>query len=238
MTTKLLLLPNDQYGMGIYASKDIVATSRAVADMFKKRHDNVLRDIETICNDFSEVEEIGLLKNEESSDRYFMKSAYKNEQNKKQPQYLMTRDGFTLLVMGFTGKKALQFKIAYINRFNEMEAALQARQQARMECRQLTDAIKCAHDPAKPHHFSNEMNMLLQIVAGKNAKQLKAERNLPDTATVRDYLNPGEISLLAALQPVAAFLNMTTPDYQERKRLLTDYAARLRTPGLIGQNTA
>ncbi|HWR45662.1 hypothetical protein [Sporomusa sp.] len=48
--------------------------------------------------------------------------------------------------------------------------------------------------------------MLLQIVAGKSAKQLKAERNLPDDAIVRDYLNPNEISLLAALQPVAAFL--------------------------------
>jgi len=80
--------------------------------------------------------------------------------------------------------------------------------------------------------------MLLQIIAGKNAKQLKAERNLPDTAAVRDYLKPNEISLLAALQPVAAFLNVTTPDYQERKRLLTDYAARLRAPGLIGQQTA
>ena len=226
MTTKILLLPNDPYGMGIYQSRDIIASSKAISEMFGKRHDDVLR---TIRN--AECSEKFRLRN-------FAESSYRNEQNKKQPMYLLTKNGFAFIVMGFTGKKAAQFKEAYINRYEEMETALQARHQARMECRQLTDAIKSAHDPAKPHHFSNEMNMLLQIIAGKNAKQLKAERNLPDTAAVRDYLKPNEISLLAALQPVAAFLNVTTPDYQERKRLLTDYAARLRAPGLIGQQTA
>ncbi|WP_371366227.1 hypothetical protein SRRS_06800 [Sporomusa rhizae] len=226
MSTKLLLLPNDQYGMGIYQSKDIVATSRAVADMFSKRHGDVLRAIDN-CECSAEFRQ-----------RNFASSSYKNEQNKKQPMYLLTKNGFAFIVMGFTGKKAAHFKEAYINRYEEMEAALQARYQARMECRQLTDAIKLAHDPVKPHHFSNEMNMLLQIITGKNAKQLKTDRTLPDTAAVRDYLEPNEISLLAALQPVAAFLNVTTPDYQERKRLLTEYAARLRVPGIIGRNTA
>lgn len=231
MGTKLLILPNDKYGMGIYASRDIVTNSRAVAEMFEKRHDNVLRDIENITSTALKIED----SEKDFARRIFALSSYKDSSGKKNTQYLMTRDGFTLLAMGFTGKKALQFKIAYINRFNEMEAALQARHQARMECRQLTDAIKSAHDPVKPHHFSNEMNMLLQIVAGKNAKQLKAERNLPEDAAVRDYLKPNEISLLASLQPVAAFLNVTTQDYQERKRLLTEYAKRLTTPGLIGQ---
>lgn len=231
MTNKLLLLPNDQYGMGIYASKNIVCTSRAVAEMFEKRHADVLETITKVIEPDS-----GLSK--EFTERNFSFSKYKDSTGRKLLMYLLTRDGFAIIVFGFTGAKAMKFKEAYINRFNEMEAALQARQQARMECRQLTDAIKSAHDPVKPHHFSNEMNMLLQIVAGKNAKQLKAERNLPDNAAVRDYLKPNEISLLAALQPVTAFLNVTTSDYHERKRLLTDYAARLRAPGLIGQHTA
>lgn len=226
MGTKLILFPNDQYGMGVYFGKDVICTSRAIAGMFGKRHDHILRDIDAILEDLGDPK-VG--------DTYFVQSTYKSDQNKKLPQYLMTRDGFTLLAMGFTGKKALQFKIAYITRFNEMESALQARQQARMECCQLTDAIKSAHDPAKPYHFSNEFNMLLQIVTGKNRKQLLKERNLPDEAVVRDYLSTTEISLLASLQPVAAYLNATMPDYQERKRQLTEYAARLKAPGLIGQ---
>lgn len=221
--SKLILLPNDQQGMGIYYSKDIVCTSRAVAEIFKKQHFNVLRDIEAL------LVNLGDLKIELS---YFIKSTYKSEQNKKLPEYLLTRDGFTLLAMGFNGKKALQFKIAYINRFNEMEAALKDRQLARMECRQLTDAIKSSHDPAKPYHFSNEMNMLLVIVAGRTAKQLKQERNLPDSAEVRDYLSPTEIKLLASLQPVAAFLNANKIEYAERKRMLGEYAEKLKMPML------
>lgn len=45
---------------------------------------------------------------------------------RKDPAYGLTRDGFTLLAMGFTGKKALQFKLAYIEAFNRMEAKLLA----------------------------------------------------------------------------------------------------------------
>lgn len=127
--TKLILLPNDHQGMGIYSSKDVVCTSRAVAEIFNKRHDHVLRDIENILENLGDPKFGGT---------YFMKSTYKSEQNKKFPEFLLTRDGFALLAMGFTGKKALQFKIAYINRFNEMEHALKDRQLARMECRQLS----------------------------------------------------------------------------------------------------
>lgn len=78
-----------------------VVSSRDVAKSFDKRHDNVLQSIKTIYR--------GLLKNKESVN-WFFESSYKNEQNKPQPEYLMTRDGFSLLAMGFTGKKALLFK--------------------------------------------------------------------------------------------------------------------------------
>ncbi|HDR15548.1 MAG TPA: hypothetical protein ENN79_08755 [Desulfobacteraceae bacterium] len=54
----------------------------------------------------------------------FSQSSYTNTQGKDQPMYNMTRDGFAILVMGFTGKKAMKFKIAYINAFNQMEAEI------------------------------------------------------------------------------------------------------------------
>ena len=61
-------------------------------------------------------------------ERFFIESAYINPQNNQSyPEYLITRDGLTLLAMGFTGKEALKFKLAYIDRFNEMEAQLNAR---------------------------------------------------------------------------------------------------------------
>ena len=92
--------------------------SRIVAEYFGKRHDNVVRDIRDL------IEQIGgILKNEETP--LFEEATYIHEQNgQSYPMYYMNRDGFTLLAMGFTGKEALQFKLAYIAKFNEMERTL------------------------------------------------------------------------------------------------------------------
>lgn len=56
----------------------------------------------------------------------FEKSTYTNERNRQYPMYYINRDGFALLAMGFTGKKALQFKLSYIQAFNEMEKQIYA----------------------------------------------------------------------------------------------------------------
>lgn len=93
-----------------------VTTSRAVAEQFGKQHKNVIRDIETLISklkiepataDFAELN--------------FFQIDQPDAQGKPRPAYLLTRDGFTLLAMGFTGAKAVQFKVAYINAFNRME---------------------------------------------------------------------------------------------------------------------
>src|SRR5690625_2307496 len=90
----------------------IVTSSRNIARDFGKEHYNVLRDVE------------GLLKNEDTH-HMFHETTYIHEQNKQEyRQYLMNRDGFTLLVMGFTGKAAVKFKLNYMNAFNEMEKEL------------------------------------------------------------------------------------------------------------------
>ena len=91
----------------------MVVGSREVARNFDKRHDNLLRDIENLISDSSK------LRNE-----FFIESEYTNGRGQKYPEYLLTRDGFTLLAMGFTGKKALEWKLKYIEAFNKMESAL------------------------------------------------------------------------------------------------------------------
>ena len=92
--------------------KKVVTTSLKVAEMFDKRHDNVLRDIK----DLLEVGEIDAL--------HFEVISYKDSMNRDKPMYLIDRDGFTLLAMGFTGKEALKFKVQYIQAFNKMEEEL------------------------------------------------------------------------------------------------------------------
>ncbi|WP_425347758.1 Rha family transcriptional regulator, partial [Salmonella enterica] len=89
-----------------------VTSSQAVADYFIKRHDNVIQKI----------------KNLECSSKFaalnFKESEYTDATGRKLPCYNITRDGFAFLAMGFTGKRAAQFKEAYINAFNQMEKQL------------------------------------------------------------------------------------------------------------------
>ncbi len=74
----------------------------------------------------------------------------------------LQKDGFTMLAMGFTGEKAVQFKELYINKFNEMERLLTSQYLAKMEFKDLTDNIKLAHEEPKSYHYSNEVNMIIK----------------------------------------------------------------------------
>ena len=89
-------------------------TSRDVADFFGKRHDNLLRDIDALIR---EEPSLSPLKFEETP--------FVDPQNgQTYRRFNMNRDGFVLLVMSFTGRKALNFKISYIDAFNQLEDRL------------------------------------------------------------------------------------------------------------------
>lgn len=91
-------------------------SSRDVAARFDKEHRHVLRAID------------GLIKAAPSVEPNFGRYSYIAENGKENPAYRMTRDGFTLLVMGFTGTDALQWKLKYIEAFNRMEAKIRTRE--------------------------------------------------------------------------------------------------------------
>ncbi|GHV27140.1 hypothetical protein FACS18948_4020 [Clostridia bacterium] len=91
-----------------------VVSSRDIAQVFEKEHKNVLRDIRIIIETDTDW---GMLN--------FEHTPHADPQNGQMYQeYVLTRDGFTLLAMGYTGEKAMQFKKAYIAAFNEMENQL------------------------------------------------------------------------------------------------------------------
>jgi len=113
--TKIVDFPNEtsteELGV-VIRDQRVVVSSRDVARVFEKDHHKVLRDIR----------ELGCSREFRLSN--FGQSSYINEQGREMPEYLMTRDGFTLLAMGYTGPKAMKFKEAYIFEFNRMEQAL------------------------------------------------------------------------------------------------------------------
>ena len=93
-----------------------VTTSRAVAEQFGKQHKNVIQAIEGLRTTLDETED-----GRAFNGLNFQPVTLPDGKGEKRPAYLLTRDGFTLLAMGFTGAKAVQFKVAYINAFNRME---------------------------------------------------------------------------------------------------------------------
>ena len=95
----------------------VITTSLLVAETFEKEHRNVLKSIRKLMS----ATNVAVA-------QMFDETTYVNEQGKEQPMFVMNRDGFTLLAMGFSGEKALEFKVKYINAFNKMEAELKSQQ--------------------------------------------------------------------------------------------------------------
>src|SRR5690625_2861195 len=93
--------------------KQVVTDSLTVAEVFEKRHDRVLQDIRKLnCS-------------EEFLLHHFVESTYKNSVGREYPQFIITEQGFSLLVMGYTGKDAMKFKERYISEFHRMRDQIQ-----------------------------------------------------------------------------------------------------------------
>lgn len=102
----------------VFTRKDEVVTdSLIVAEYFHKNHNHVMRDIDNLVGDLSKIGQIN----------NFKEVDYVDEKGRTYRKYIMNRKGFSLLAMGFTGKKALQWKVNYIDAFDVMEQALTER---------------------------------------------------------------------------------------------------------------
>lgn len=109
----------------ITKDQQAVTTSLQVAEVFGKEHKVVLKAIDELKEGVAENSADSFDGVAQNYADLFYEDTYIHPQNKqKYRQIIMNRDGFTLLAMGFTGKKALQFKLQYINAFNEMEKTI------------------------------------------------------------------------------------------------------------------
>lgn len=99
----------------ILKNKEAVTTSLQVAEAFEKQHKNVIQAIE---------DKIQSAENSAHYQQMFAVGSYEDSRGRKQKIYYMNRDGFTFIAMGFTGRKADEFKLKYIKAFNEMEKAI------------------------------------------------------------------------------------------------------------------
>lgn len=122
--------PIDLLGSVTLHSGKPTTTSLDVAEVFGKRHDHVLRDIQSINGSKSGSVEAVNGPKFGGVEKFFLANfelaSYMDAKGEKRRMYHLTKDGFTLLVMGYTGEKAMLFKIAYIAEFNRMQAKLES----------------------------------------------------------------------------------------------------------------
>nr|WP_315022866.1 Rha family transcriptional regulator [uncultured Aminipila sp.] len=164
-----------------------ITTSLDIAETFGKRHDNVLADIENLdCS-----EEFNLLN--------FQEIKYTDSRNRKQKAYDITRDGFTLLVMGYTGEKAMQFKEGYIKQFNAMEkiliGKLREREKGISVRHALTDALMQSKEAERMHGhaYSTYTNCIYKVLFNKNANQLRESFNIGKSDDLRGCFTTEEL---------------------------------------------
>ena len=188
----------------------LTTTSRKVAEVFGKEHKNVLRDIENIgCSEnFRKLN--------------FELSEYKVKgNNKTYHEYNMTRDGFTLLVMG------------YINAFNEMEKELKRiydeRRQWEIERAKgvlvrhiLTDTIKMkiAESPHKKFMYPNYTKLIYKTLFGKPLKELLKEYKVKPRETIRDYLTSEQLKDVESMEMLVSSLINCGWSYEQIKEFI------------------
>ena len=197
----------------LYERKDTAfCSSLQVADEFGKAHKNVLADIRNLdcSDDFRKL----------NFQRTFQTVDMPNNATRKDPMFLMTKDGFIFLVMGYRGKKAAAIKEAYIRRFNDMEQFIKDYTKTREDFAPFTQAIMDAYDEPKSYHYSNEMNMINRIVLGMDAKHFRQFHGLQDGQSIRPFLNCSQSKAVRKLQIEDIRLLYRGVPFQERKSLL------------------
>lgn len=147
----------------------ILASSREVAEKFGKRNPDVNRAIENLIVQNCTVRNM------------FIKTLYTSSRGREENEYLMDRDGFSLLVMGFTGKKALEWKLKYIDAFNKMEETLKSGDYLSEE-----EKLKLQLFSKDPLEVASAHNRLVELEVNKATAPLIPKAEFHDAVSVAE----------------------------------------------------
>lgn len=206
----MLLVETTRFGREERAS----VTSLDVAETFGKAHDKVMRDIR------------GLGCSPEFNAANFGDIYYADSMNRKQKACVMTRDGFVLLVMGYTGDLAMKFKEAYIKQFNAMEAQLQGKlieREKGIAVRQaLTKAIQQSNENDRMHGFaySTYTNCIYKVLFGMDAKQLRSKYGIGKRDELRDCFTTEELRVIQSMECLVSGLVACGWEYERIKSFI------------------
>lgn len=177
-------------------------TSLDVAETFKKEHYHVLEDIRAIGVTISSPDFSGL----------FMEASYRAANGKKNPMFIMGRDGFTLLAMGYSGEDAMRYKLAYIQQFNAMEEELLGKRVEREKGIAVRQALTKALQQSKEadrmhgHAYSTYTNCIYKSIFGMNASQLREKYGIEKTDSLRNCLAAEELAAVESMERLVSGL--------------------------------
>lgn len=203
----------------------LTTTSLMVAEKFEKNHKDVLESIRNLVA-------------ENSAAKLFTESEYLNR-GKKYPMFIMDKDGFSLLAMGFTGEKALKWKLDYIKAFNIMEKELRRiyderkqweieREKGKLIRHVLTDTIKMkvADSPNKRFMYPNYTKLIYKTIFDKPFKELQAEYGVKPKESLRDYLSSEELKQVESMEMLVSSLINVGWGYDQIKNFILENAAK------------
>ena len=213
----------------VHAEKGVlVTTSRNVAEVFGKNHADVVRDVRNILASLPDTDRNWGISN-------FADTPYTNPQNgQTYSEYLITKDGLTLLVMGYTGPKAMQFKLAYINRFNEMEAQLQS---GNLSIERKLNAAKIILEPAGIE--GNQLTLALDKVYKANTgESLLAQTGVELVAPQpKQLLTPTQLGQSKGLSGIKVNKRLAELGYQVKNEAGWEPTELGLTKGAVMQDT-
>lgn len=204
-------------------------TSLNVAEVFKKRHDTVLRAVRKLeCS-------------EEFRLRNFAEITYIDDRGRKQPAYVMTRDGFTFLAMSFTGREAAKFKEGYIKAFGVMERRLMRleaadrkreaiREGGKLARRSLTDEIKDSGEDLRMHGhgYSTYTQLAHKTAIGESLPATRKRLGLSKKDNVRDSLTADELKRIEGVESAMRGLLAVGLKYDAIKAIMASVSGQKR----------
>jgi Rha family phage regulatory protein len=205
----------------------LVTSSRMVAEAFGKGHKHVLEAIENIKAENSALTSI------------FFETSYQAGTGKNYKEYIMNRDGFSLLAMGFTGAEALGWKLKYIQAFNEMETELkrlfEERKQWEIERAKgivirhmLTDTIKMkvTDSPHKKFMYPNYTKMIYKTLFGKTMAELQTQYGVKGKESIREYLTADQIKEIESIEMLVSSLINCGWGYEQIKSFVQENSVK------------
>ncbi|MCV3386203.1 Rha family transcriptional regulator [Campylobacter lari] len=173
---KLTVINGVGVELEVQGADQVTCTSLSVAAVFNKRHDNIIAKINELPQD-------------EFNALNFKAVEYKDKKGELRPCYNLTRDGFSLLVMGFTGEKAYKFKVEFIKAFNEMEKRLKNLEQEQMQKLAFRQSLGYKSQLAQQKlKYENEIKALKYDLEHKNELSFKRKLSNEELLELRKFL--------------------------------------------------